>query len=108
MIMARNLTGETLIEHTAHRSGVSPKIVKVVLSAAFDVIGETLVDRGKVAITNLGTWYASEVAPRAYRDPSTGEEWMSRRTYLPRFRPAPKLTEVVKSGKFSTLKKRGH
>jgi DNA-binding protein HU-beta len=97
-----------LIEAVAKESGESEKIVAKVLRATFDVIGRTVIEKGRVTVTNFGTWYASEVAPRVRRDPQSGEEWMAPRTYYPRFRWSPRVRDAVVTGDvLPTLKKRG-
>jgi len=106
--MGKTLNHTQLIEAVAVESGESKKIVEKVLRATFDVIGRAVIEKGRVTVTNFGTWYASEVAPRVRRDPSTGEEFMARRTTYPRFRWSPRVRRAVVSGDvLPTLKKRG-
>lgn len=109
MIM-ENLHHTELIELTAAEAGVSKAEAERVLRAALDVIGRHVVAGFRVNITNFGTWYRSEVAPRVRSVPGTDEEeWRQSRTKYPRFKFAPFFTEAVKSGEVpKTLKKRGH
>lgn len=106
--MSKSLNHTQLIEAVAAEAGLSKKIVDQVLRATFDVIGRTVIEKGRVTVTNFGTWYASSVAPRMRRDPSTGDEWMQSRTAYPRFRWSPRVRKAVVSGDvLPTLKKRG-
>jgi DNA-binding protein HU-beta len=108
MIM-KNLNHTELIELTAAEAGVSKAEAERVLRAALDVIGRHVVAGFRVNITNFGTWYRSEVAPRIRSIPGTDEEWRQSRTKYPRFKYAPFFTEAVKDGEVPvTLKKRGH
>jgi nucleoid DNA-binding protein len=105
----RNLNHTDLINAVAEESGQSPKIVDKVLRATFDVIGRHVVAGFKVNVTNFGTWYRSEVAPRIRHVPGTEESWHARRTNYPRFRYAPKFRDATVSGDVpATLRKRGH
>lgn len=109
MFEPRDLNHGTLIEVVAAQSGTDPKVVEKVLRTFYDVIGRTVAKGFKVAVTNFGTWYRSEVAPRMMRDPSTGEEYLSKRANYPRFRVAPRFRQAVVSGEdLTTLQKRGH
>lgn len=105
--MSKHLNHTQLIEAVAAESGHSTKIVGEVLRALFDVIGRTVIDKGRVTVTNFGSWYASSVAPRVRRDPQTGDEWMAPRTTYPRFTWSPRVRDAVVSGTvLPTLKKR--
>jgi DNA-binding protein HU-beta len=109
MFKPRNLNHTTLVEVVSAEAGVSPKVVEKVLRALLDVIGRTVAAGFRVSVTNFGTWYRSEVAPRPRRNPATDEEWFAPRTNYPRFRYSPRLREATTSGKVpATLKKRGH
>lgn len=106
--MTKTLNHTQLIEAVAEESGESKDVVARVLRAAFDVIGRTVIELGRVTVTNFGTWYASSVAPRMRRNPQNGEEWMQSRTAYPRFRWSPRVRDAVVSGDvLPTLKKRG-
>lgn len=105
----RNLNHTDLINEVAAESGLSPKVVDQVLRATFDVIGRHVVAGYKVAVTNFGTWYRSEVQPRLRHNPGTEETWRAPRTHYPRFRYSPKVREATVSGQVpDTLRKRGH
>lgn len=104
----KNLNHTELTKEVAAESGLPDDVVGQVLRAAFDVIGRHVVAGFRVNVTNFGTWYLSEVAPRIRRDLSTGEEWRAPRTNYPRFKFAPFFTEATKSGEVpKTFKKRG-
>lgn len=106
--MGKSLNHTQLIEAVAAEAGLSKKIVDQVLRATFDVIGRTVIEKGRVTVTNFGTWYASSVAPRVRRNPQSGEEWMAPRVAYPRFRWSPRVRDAVVSGSvLPTLKKRG-
>lgn len=107
--MSKNLNHTQLIEAVTAESGHSAKIVGEVLRATFDVIGRTVIGKGRVSVTNFGSWYSTKVPPRVRRNPQTGEEWMDSATYFPRFTWSPRVREATKAGDVpATLKKRGH
>jgi nucleoid DNA-binding protein len=107
--MSEKLNHTQLIEAVAAESGVSVKIVDQVLRTTFDVIGRTVIGKGRVTVTNFGSWYASKVSPRVRHNPRTGEEWMDRTKYYPRFVWSPRVrTATVAGDILPTLKKRGH
>ena len=106
--MSKNLNHTQLIEEVAAESGLSSKIVEQVLRATFDVIGKTVIGKGRVTVTNFGSWYASKVSPRVRRNPATGEEWMASAHYYPRFSWSPRVREATVTGDvLPTLRKRG-
>lgn len=106
--MGKTLNHTQLIEAVAEECGESKKIVEKVLRATFDVIGRTVLAKGRVTVTNFGSWYASSVAPRVRRNPQTDEEWMASRTSYPRFRWSPRVRDAMTSGtSLTTLRKRG-
>jgi DNA-binding protein HU-beta len=104
--MNRDLNYTLLVEEVAAESGVSRETVNTVLRATFDVIGRTVVSGCKVAVTNFGTWFSKENPPRPVRNPQTGETWQAPARQRPRFRWSPAVQEAVRSGTFTTLKKR--
>ena len=108
-IMSKSLNHTQLIEAVAAESGQSAKIVEQVLRATFDVIGRTVISKGRVTVTNFGSWYASKVSPRVRRNPATGEEWMDGVKHFPRFTYSPRVRAATVAGDvLPTLKKRGH
>jgi nucleoid DNA-binding protein len=107
--MSKNLNHTQLIETVAAESGLSAEIVGRVLRATFDVIGRTVIGKGRVTVTNFGSWYSSKVSPRVRRNPQTGEEWMDGVKHYPRFTWSPRVREATVTGDvLPTLKKRGH
>lgn len=107
--MSKQLNHTQLIEAVSERSGHSIKTVGEVLRAMFDVIGEVVIGKGRVTVTNFGSWYASKVSPRVRRNPKTGEEWMDSVKHYPRFTWSPRVREAtVKGNVLPTLKKRAH
>jgi nucleoid DNA-binding protein len=107
--MSKSLNHTQLIEAVSAESGESVDTVGRVLRATFDVIGRTVMEKGRVTVTGFGSWFASSVAPRVRRNPQTGEEWMAPRVTYPRFRWSPRVREATVAGTvLPTLKKRGH
>lgn len=106
--MSEQLNHTDLIKATAKRSGKTFDEVDAVLRAAFDVIGETVTGRGRVTVTNFGSWHADKSPRRVRRNPQTGEEWMAPATWYPRFTWSPKVRKATAVGMtLPTLKKRG-
>lgn len=105
----RDLNHTALIEAVSAESGVSPQIVAKVLRAFFDVVARTVCAGFRVNVTNFGTWYRSEVAPRIRHTPGTDDQWRAPRTAYPRFRFAPRFRGAVVSREIpETLQKHGH
>lgn len=106
--MGKNLNFTQLMEAVSEESGIPKNTVATVLRVTFDVIGRTVMEGGRIAVTNFGSWYSATVAPRVRRDPSTGEQWRQGKTTYPRFTWSPRVREAVTSGTvLPTLKKRG-
>lgn len=64
---------QELVEAIAERAGVSKKQADSILTAALDVIVETVASGDKVTLVGFGTIEARERQGRAGRNPATGE-----------------------------------
>lgn len=105
--MSKNLNHTQLIEAVSAEAGLSPKIVEQVLRATFDVIGKTVIEKGRVTVTNFGSFFATKVSPTVRRNPATGEEWMTSAHYFPRFKWSPRVRQATEAGDvLTTLRKR--
>lgn len=63
-----------LINAMAERLGASKKASEEALTAALDIITETLADGEKVQLVGFGSFEVRERAPRIGRNPRTREE----------------------------------
>ncbi|MFE5369210.1 HU family DNA-binding protein [Streptomyces mirabilis] len=64
--------------------------------ATLDVIAATLAAGHNVSITNFGTFISRRVQARKARNPQTGGRVQVREHQALRFRPAPRLRQVVR------------
>merc|ERR1712060_915921 len=62
-----------LVDAIAERAGVSKKMAGTVLTAALDVIVESVANGDKVSLVGFGTFDSKERAARDGRNPKTGE-----------------------------------
>lgn len=99
------INNAALIEHVAAEAGMSPKVVRVVLRAFFDVVGRRVAKGDSVAVTNFGTWSARHLEERIRHNPQTGAPMRIEARNYPRFVFSPKFRDAVISGDLKTLKK---
>mmetsp|Transcript_32206 Transcript_32206/g.53220 ORF Transcript_32206/g.53220 Transcript_32206/m.53220 type:complete len:155 (+) Transcript_32206:37-501(+) len=74
-----------LVEAIASRAGVSKKMAGTVLSAALDVIVESVADGDKVSLIGFGTFHSKERKARNGRNPKTSEPMHIPASMVPTF-----------------------
>lgn len=84
-----------LIAKTAAISGESKKATEAVLKATADVITATLKEGGEVTLPGIGKLYVKARAPRAGRNPATGEAIQIPAGKSPGFKAAKALKDAV-------------
>ena len=89
----RRMGKKELIQEIMQATGVGGETVRSVLDAAFVALGEAIEDAERVAWPGFGVFTVRERAPRAGRNPQTGEviTIAARRTVA--FKPAAALKE---------------
>lgn len=74
-----------IIDEVAKRTGVTPRVVRLIWTTALDVIAESI-DAGKrVNISPLGTFEQRDNSTRQFRNPRTGESVQPRNPRSVRF-----------------------
>ncbi len=86
---------QELIATIAEKSDLKVNQVDAVLHAMFDVIQQTLVDQGNVAIPKFGNFQIKVRAERKGRNPATGQEMIIPQAIVPVFKPSTQLKEAV-------------
>jgi len=84
-----------LIAAIAEKAKISKEEADVALSATFDVITDTMINGGKVAIPKFGNFQAKIRAERKGRNPATGKEMTIPKTVVANFKAATQLKEKL-------------
>ncbi len=69
--MRQNLTKKEIINSIYMQLGFSKKLIENILEDTFDVLLESLKEKGKVKISNFGTFILRHKKPRIGRNPKT-------------------------------------
>lgn len=86
-----------LITAMAEKAEISKKDAEKALTAFTNVVADTLVDGGKVAITGFGTFEVVKRAERQGRNPATGEAITIAASKSPKFKAGKALKDAVKT-----------
>lgn len=84
-----------LVEAIAERADVTKKSAEQILTAALDVIGETVARGDKVTLVGFGVFEARDRQPRQGRNPATGELVEIPAARVPRFAAGKTFKEKV-------------
>ena len=84
-----------LIDAVASRTGLTKSSASGAVDAVFDVITDTLSNRGTIALIGFGTFSTSDRAARTGRNPRTGETINISATCVPKFKAGKGLKEAV-------------
>lgn len=84
-----------LVDAIAERADVTKKSAEQILTAALDVIGETVASGDKVTLVGFGVFEARDRKSRQGRNPSTGELVEIPASRVPRFAPGKTFKEKV-------------
>ncbi len=79
----------------AAKAEISKKDAAAAIDAVFDVIGDELQKKEKVALIGFGTFQTSERKARTGRNPQTGAEIKIAAATIPAFKPGKALKEKV-------------
>lgn len=106
-VIPTHMNTTLLAEAVAAEADISNEEASRVLFALCDVVARNLAAGESIAITNFGTWYASDCAPRKARNPQTGETVTVEARRVVRWRTSPRMAEMVRAQDTSaTLRKR--
>lgn len=83
------------ITAVSQKSGLTQKDVESALSAAADVITETLVSGDSIRVVGFGSLYVVSTAAHTTRDPRTGSEVNVPAHYRVRFKAGKTLRSAV-------------
>ena len=93
--MRQNLTKKEIINSIYMQLGYSKKLIENILEDLFDILLESLKDKGKVKISNFGTFILRHKKSRIGRNPKTKKEAViSERTVI-LFKPSKSLKNKV-------------
>ena len=95
-VRSTDLTQTRLIKEVAARLDRPEAEIKQAVQTTWDVIAATLAAGNNVTITNFGTFISRRVQARKARNPQTGGRVQVREHQALRFRPAPRLRQVVR------------
>ena len=73
--MRQNLTKKEIINSIYMQLGFSKKLIENILEDMFEILLESLKSKGKVKISNFGTFILRHKKPRIGRNPKTKEEF---------------------------------
>jgi integration host factor subunit alpha len=91
------VTKAHLIQHLYDVMGINKREAKEVVSLFFDTISASLIQQESVKLSGLGTFKSREKAPRATRNPKTGEPVMIPRRRVVTFKTALSLKMKIQS-----------
>lgn len=86
-----------LISAMAEKAEISKKDAEKALTAFTNVVTDTLVDGGKVAITGFGSFEVIKRAARTGRNPQTGKTIEIGASKSPKFKARKTLKDAVKA-----------
>ena len=85
-----------LIDEIAAEAGISKLAAGKALDAALAAVKQALKDNDTVTLVGFGTFYVSERAARAGRNPQTGQSIEIKAAKVPKFRPGKALKDALK------------
>ena len=93
--MRQNLTKKEIINSIYMQLGYSKKLIENVLEDMFEIIFESLKEKGKVKITNFGTFILRYKKSRIGRNPKTKKETIISERNVILFKPAKFLKNKI-------------
>tara|TARA_Y100001970_G_scaffold138568_1_gene170469 strand:+ start:3338 stop:3631 length:294 start_codon:yes stop_codon:yes gene_type:complete len=93
--MRQNLTKKEIINSIYMQLGFSKKLIENLLEDIFDILLESLRDRGKVKITNFGTFILRYKKSRIGRNPKTKKEAVISERNVILFKPSKFLKNKI-------------
>ncbi len=96
--MSETLHKEQLINAVSEKAGESAAATGRIIDELFNVIGDTVAEGGKVAITGWVTFERGHRAARQGVNPRTGEKIQIAATHTAKVKVGSKLKDRAKSG----------
>tara|TARA_Y100000590_G_scaffold273383_1_gene306991 strand:- start:1186 stop:1479 length:294 start_codon:yes stop_codon:yes gene_type:complete len=93
--MRQNLTKKEIINSIYMQLGYSKKLIENILEDMFDIILQSLKDKGKVKISNFGTFILRYKKSRIGRNPKTKKEAVISERNVILFKPAKFLKNKI-------------
>ena len=93
--MRQNLTKKEIVNSIYMQLGFSKKIIENIIEDLFDIILESLKEKGKVKITNFGTFILRHKKSRVGRNPKTKKEAIIVERNVILFKPSKFLKNKV-------------
>lgn len=93
--MAENILKKDLVAQVAEQEGFTKKDTEAVVDAFVDALAGHLAEGNSVQLTGFGKFEVVESAPRAGRNPQTGEELHIPSKLRPKFRAGKNLKDAV-------------
>lgn len=86
-----------LVDAVAHRANVTKKEADAVLTAALDIIMETVASRQKVTLVGFGSFESRHRKEREGRNPKTNEKMVIPASVVPAFTAGKSFRDAVGS-----------
>ena len=93
--MRQNLTKKEIINSIYMQLGYSKKLIENILEDMFDIILQSLKDKGRVKISNFGTFILRYKKSRIGRNPKTKKEAVISERNVILFKPAKFLKNKI-------------
>ena len=93
--MRQNLTKKEIINSIYMQLGYSKKLIENILEDVFEIILESLKEKGKVKISNFGTFILRNKKARVGRNPKTKEEAVISQRNVILFKPSKLLKDKI-------------
>ena len=93
--MRQNLTKKEIINSIYMQLGFSKKLIENILEDMFEILLESLKSKGKVKISNFGTFILRHKKPRIGRNPKTKKEAVISERNVILFKPSKFLKNTI-------------
>ena len=93
--MRQNLTKKEIINSIYMQLGYSKKLIENILEDIFEILLESLNEKGKVKISNFGTFILRNKKARVGRNPKTKEEAVISQRNVILFKPSKLLKDKI-------------
>ena len=97
--MRQNLTKKEIINSIYMQLGFSKKLIENILEDIFDILLESLKEKGKVKISNFGTFILRHKKSRIGRNPKTKKEAIISERKVILFKPSKFLKKKINNAK---------
>ncbi|WP_137991228.1 HU family DNA-binding protein [Streptomyces vilmorinianum] len=95
-VITTRLNTTALVHTVAAELDISQERARDAVFTVFDIIARAAAGGHDTAITNFGTFVSSRTSKRKARNPQTGETLTVPAHQVVRFRPSPRLVDVVR------------